>query len=442
MSSEAPAQPPTGIHALPKEVARHIIVLVAAQDRAIRASDISLASAPSMMGPGTARGMLPEGRWSFWYAHGVSALSLVDKRFRELATPFLCETVKAVQLSKPIFQFGRIPLALLAGITSLGLVGATADTFAAAAWALKDLPNLRRIELFDDLMQNVEADDFDVRGASMGPIVGSAANLKNLELDAQGSLFGMDSCWSTLAVLQVLERIEQLALTGSAFKFEELLTCPTWQDAVSLRSLRSLTVQAEDVAVFAFVQRIAPNIKHLDINFFSSLSFPDEGYTAVSLPSLVSLRIAGPPLCGAVLSCVDLSHLTSLLLVIDESTTGNMNCNKLVAEDVSLPAGLDFHLSTHRLIQLHDVDALQARCDEAGVVFTSARHSLMAAFSPPSRDTVEPSMSVPRKDAVIEALQWAEARVVECLGKGDMAGVQEMAEALCKVAERKLIETL
>ncbi|BGP40894.1 hypothetical protein JCM10450v2_004899 [Rhodotorula kratochvilovae] len=486
MSSEDPAHPPTGIDKLSKEILKHIIVLVAAQDRAIRESGIPLAAAPPRTQPGVARAMIPDGKWSFWYGHGVSALSLVDKRFRELAMPFLCETVEAVQLSKPIFQFGHIPPALQAGITALDLRGATAHTFAAAALALEKLPNLCHVEYaaglldINELSEDSDDDEsehdctarreyaveaFNAASDKITEVTMQAeykklarngilqsfrpfAEVKNLRrLALQSAHCALFTAFSTdmADVLKSLELVEELIFKDEASRFGPLLAAPIWQDEVSLPSLRSLTLQAEDVAVFAFVERIAPSLKYLDVTFESDSSMPDKVDSIASFPSLTSLRIAGPPLCGSFLAHVDLAHLDSLELILKSSSTGSVDCSELIPECVPLPIGLKLHLSSHRLIKLHDLEALTARCDQGGVAFSSGQHSLLSAFSPPARDTVrEPSneASRPRRDAVIEALKWADARIFECWETGDTDGVQEMAEALRKVGERKMLETL
>jgi len=79
---------------VPEEVLQRVVTLVAAQDEAVRESGVPLADEPppsTSTHAGSGRAMLPNGKWSFWYGHGVSALSLVNKALRLLALPFLCQ---------------------------------------------------------------------------------------------------------------------------------------------------------------------------------------------------------------------------------------------------------------------------------------------------------------------------------------------------------------
>ncbi|BGP08897.1 hypothetical protein JCM10049v2_004748 [Rhodotorula toruloides] len=88
----------------------------------------------------------PRTRWPF--EKGLIALSLTCKRMRAATLPFLCKkVVVARQLLQPIFQFGRIPQAMLAGIEELDCRGVELETFAAAGKGLPALSNLTSVKI-------------------------------------------------------------------------------------------------------------------------------------------------------------------------------------------------------------------------------------------------------------------------------------------------------
>lgn len=62
-------------------------------------------------------------------------------------TPLSLQIVVPQQLLQPLFEFGRIPQAMLAGIERLDCLGMTLDTFVAAGKGLAVLPNLTDIEV-------------------------------------------------------------------------------------------------------------------------------------------------------------------------------------------------------------------------------------------------------------------------------------------------------
>lgn len=91
MPRTAPAQPPTGLHKLPQELLKHIVILVDQQDKAVRESDVPLAEAAPRAAPYAGEAQLAGGKWCFWYGHGVSAVSLVSKCLRRVAISFVCQ---------------------------------------------------------------------------------------------------------------------------------------------------------------------------------------------------------------------------------------------------------------------------------------------------------------------------------------------------------------
>jgi len=400
--------------------------------------------------------------------------------------PKHAQTIKAKQLAKPIFEFRALEPALLAGITSLDLRGADAQSFAAAALALEDLPSLRRITFPQDLLSSVAEGDCDANGLQIPDAVarrefatqafqdfaGRVTDVQVVKIWSYGyravSLRGNIESFASLdtvrrlvlhpntrvfepngqgmaELLSSMSRLEELEIADEDAEqsFASTLYVPAWKNSVRLAALRSFAVNTADAKVLAFVSRIAPNLEALDITVpeYARIDAPREDKEVVSLPSLRRLRIAGPAHGGLLLTHVRLAPLTSLEICIDTSPTGSaVDCGELLPERVALPHGLRLYLEVHCLVTVENFAALEARCSEAGVALTRKEHSSLAAFSPPMRARGQ-AASQARFAAVARTLDWAKERVEKLWEEEDTDGVQEMCEALRQVAERNLLET-
>ncbi|GAA5848196.1 hypothetical protein JCM9279_000977 [Rhodotorula babjevae] len=365
MTSQDPELPRVGLMSLPKDILQHIVVVVGAQDEAIRQSGIPLASASSTTRAGAST-KLPGGKWAFAFGHGLGSLSLVNKALRALSLPLLVQTVKATQLEKPLFEFRKIEPALLAGITSLDLREADADSFAAAALALDALPSLYRIEMQSGLTRSITAGDCDEHGTYL-PVNAARRELAVAAFEANAP------------------KITHMA-------FEQL------RGYDSSRGLAS-------IAKFA----ACSTLRHLDITALEQvLGTQDTSSLSTffaKLDSLEVLSIKGAAQYFSITSAPwQSTHLAAL---------GRSPCMR----------------QTSRCVILERVEYVEC----------------LAAFSPRSDEGVSESSSdtsTPRFLALIDTMEWAEKRVQQLYAEGDVEGVQEMAEAFKKVAERKMLERL
>ncbi|GAA6052103.1 hypothetical protein NBRC10513_002668 [Rhodotorula toruloides] len=121
---------PASLDTLPAELLKAVVILVARQDERL---------------VGTKDMQPPRTRWPF--EKGLVALSLTCKRLRAATLPFLCKKIVPRQLLQPVFQFGRIPQAMLDGIEELDCRDVTLETFAAAGKGLSALPNLTSLKI-------------------------------------------------------------------------------------------------------------------------------------------------------------------------------------------------------------------------------------------------------------------------------------------------------
>ncbi|GAA5890514.1 hypothetical protein JCM8208_004898 [Rhodotorula glutinis] len=483
--SDQDAEPPrVGLMSLPKDILKLLVVQVAAQDEAIRESGIPLAASPaSPTRRAGARTKLPGGKWAFEYGHGVGSLSLVNKPLRVLALPLLVQTVKASQLTKPLLEFRQIEPALLAGIKSLDLCDADADSFAAAALALDALPSLRELRvrenMFDTLARGdrgeagmLFADKVERRKLAVKAFRARANDIRHLVLEdvspygtGRVSNFGQFLVWPTLRrlvlpttgdgfvghaggslpdALQQLSGLEALSLRGSCEFFKEALSSASWK-GTQLATLQELTLHADEAAVFAFAAHLAPRVESLKIILLPHTMLKPAEHP-VLFPSLRHLHLTGPPLCGAALAHVDLSSLLSLDMRIDSSPMAKIAGAELVPPDLVFPKGMRLDLYLHVLLAVDDYNVLMDRLVAAGVNFVPRPDiEYLASYSPRSDVTVkepEEETNAERYVAVVDTLDWLGRRVHQLHAQGDVEGMQEMAEAVRKVAERKMLERL
>ncbi|BGP25389.1 proteophosphoglycan ppg4 [Rhodotorula toruloides] len=152
----SPTSTPSHLDRLPTELLEKIVMMVAAQDKRFRKNGIArstpLPTSRKVRYQGESDDEYEEvradpGTVSWWYGGGVNALSLQNKRLRELCLPLLCPVLKPSQCTKPIFCFGQIPQALLDGIKRLDLRDTSEPDFMAAAERLPQLANLAELDV-------------------------------------------------------------------------------------------------------------------------------------------------------------------------------------------------------------------------------------------------------------------------------------------------------
>ncbi|BGP49108.1 hypothetical protein JCM10450v2_004987 [Rhodotorula kratochvilovae] len=124
--SSAPPPPRASFASLPLELVKQIVALVHKQDKQYRNVVRAPHAEPSAYGR---RRFAPEKQekriarvsrgvdtvWSYWYGHGISALSYVNKKLRSLSLPYLIETISTKQASA-LFTLPALSLPRLAGM--------------------------------------------------------------------------------------------------------------------------------------------------------------------------------------------------------------------------------------------------------------------------------------------------------------------------------------
>ena len=269
--------------------------------------------------------------------------------------------------------------------------------------------------------------------------------LRSLVLSAEYQVFISSRATALADILQQIEGLEVLSIdSGTRQFFEDASASAAWQ-GTQLTTLRKLTLRADEAKVFAFAAHLAPQLESLEVSL-SPYIVVDSAKERVSIPSLRHLRLTGSSLCGLAITHVDLSSLSSLAIHIDSSPTASVASTDLLPDRLVFPVDLQLNLSVHSLLLLDDYDALEVRLVASGVELEyDASIAPLAPYSPRSDSSVrEPAgeTSAVRYAAVVDTLEWAEHRVQRLYAEGDVEGMQELAEAVKKVAERKMLERL
>ncbi|TNY17799.1 hypothetical protein DMC30DRAFT_449399 [Rhodotorula diobovata] len=481
MAHESPRQPRAGLSSLPHELLELIVKLVAEQDVRTRKWASSLANHAPPEDNGRSQASLQDGQFSWWYGHGVSALSLVSKGLRSLALPHLLPYVEAAQLHSPFFQFGHVPIRMLAGVKELDLRAADPASFGAAVRALRYLPNLRCLLFNAEIETEVECDlaedgtegDDALVQRGLAQHANKVAELRIYRFE--DDLFVDTRLLRRLACPTALRRLafsgqerwhfdpadnflsqltltfphlEELAISSVVyFDLAELARAPEWRGAVFPR-LRKLALKVGSVHVFQLISSLAPNVVIVELSFLKR--FPGEqdlgGVPKPFLPELRDLTIRGWPSCACALSLVDTSLLTYLEISTSLEDPTPVDCATFLPPDVVLPRGLHFKLVLHSLNTLSDEDEFRASCAEQGVEFVRRNKTVIAPFLPPSRSVDEAraphAAAGRRRKKALRAVERALERVRWAMELGDARAVQEMAETVRKVEERRVLESL
>ncbi|BGP40967.1 hypothetical protein JCM10449v2_004932 [Rhodotorula kratochvilovae] len=158
-SSSAPPPPRASFASLPLELVKQIVAEVHEQDKQLSSGQRIKDAGSSAYGPrrelvGPTVAQLEEGAtvmWSYWYGRGTVALSYVSKKLRELALPFLVETITTNQLASP-FALTELPdLPMASMIRRLDLSkpedNMRLDSFSICAAALHALTNVETVTI-------------------------------------------------------------------------------------------------------------------------------------------------------------------------------------------------------------------------------------------------------------------------------------------------------
>ncbi|GAA5847502.1 hypothetical protein JCM9279_000515 [Rhodotorula babjevae] len=449
---------------LPDELLKLIIDYVEAADQSWR--DLKLAQALPEQ-----RVDVAKGQWSSWYGRGVFALAHVDKRWNALARPILFKSINLYRIGSEFFQLHILaePLGQHVQHLCLDVVSTAAVPHLALAGALRKLPCLTSITLshgvlrrltgdarLSSLAREVEARLWTALGTAITVELqpDSLAELENVaqrihttrlrSLTVDLSLFtGASGERSPPETVQLLAGLRSLSISN--VKGPHTLT---WLASTVLPRLRTLSVHAawpleQSLRLAA---DLAPNIAKLSVSVIGSsrvASFPE----ALDLPSpsfsrLRLLNLDGPSTFPTGLLFLSLCKLEALRVKLVQGTDygDEFLC-------VTSPFPSRFPVALREILvespagaRVFGLDAFETACGQHDVSLVAGEYFTPAPCRRASERPIWPPLEPGQVDLVEETLSWAMERTRWLEELEDGPGMQEMAEAVERLRERRAIE--
>lgn len=158
------------------------------------------------------------------------------------------------------------------------------------------------------------------------------------------------------------------------------------------------------------------------------------------------LSLKGGRFCALVLAHLDAPLLTSLSITITSRDPRPIDLSSLIPGAFTLPRGLNLRVVLHCLNSFKSDDVFTAACAERDVHASTWQTRLLAPFSPPTWEVDEGrAPEGPTEQRLLAAEAAVDAAcdsVVRICERKDRRGLQEVAEALRKVEERRVLEVL
>ncbi|KAL7342669.1 cell wall surface anchor family protein [Rhodotorula toruloides] len=484
-----PAPPPSPSHfdRLPTELLKHIVVLVHQQDKVFGKGGVRRSSTrpdpEDVLYTGEARAPEP-GAFSWWYGRGVHALSLLNKRLRELCLPVLLPTAKPAHFVSAFFIFGRVPQAILDGIQRIDLRTSNESDFVATAAALSKLKNVDTLELFvDDRLplhpqyhysEGVSDVGEPARALAKEAFGRTSSQISSLVLHEPGyrafedtiiPLFARTDSLRCLkfrdfgqalfntardvpaASLRKIARdyasLTHLDLSGAdSIYFGHLTRNAPWTDAGQFSSLRTFQANATTFSVFTFIERAMPKLEVLKIEFTQSYSSLDQLDGTWTLPSLKRLQIIGPSKMTAVLAHLHLPALGLLKIALVRAENQEIDCSRLFTADTLLPQHVDMHFAVDTSLRVKNAEAVDAWCERHGIRLVHFSSNIFYPYSPAPPPQYDDEALEDVGDAIDAALRHAVLRKQRLLEFKDADGLQELAALVKPLREREFIEDM
>ncbi|BGP49039.1 hypothetical protein JCM10450v2_004918 [Rhodotorula kratochvilovae] len=365
-----PSSPSTSsIHRLPQELLKLIAAFVHQKDQATVNSEVyrqSFVGAPG--GDDDGAEVSPFVQWT----KGISALSLVNKRFRSAASPFLAKTVNACQLADPLLRFGGIPQSVLDGVEKLTLHDASNDDFIEGILALGSLRKLKTIVVSERATEHA----FLLRITPIGPLARPrlvAGTNQVVELELEKFHYGMREPARWVRPFARPASLRRLRLGAPPYHVTQ-----HWPEAEE--ELAQLLMECSQLVQLEVAEYIDERC-----GFFAAVAGPEGDETRVVLPALESLEVsllvwAFPPFIPRLAPNLTSLSLDIELLPHDEpeeepeqgihsphfSAHRTLDGECLFSPSVELRSGLAITLDLPRLMVLEHRAALERRCAEAG----------------------------------------------------------------------------
>ncbi|BGP08900.1 hypothetical protein JCM10049v2_004751 [Rhodotorula toruloides] len=484
----APPPSPSQFDRLPTELLKHIVVLVHQQDKVFGQGGVRRSSTrpkpvlyeeEDVLYTGEARAPEP-GAFSWWYGRGVHALSLLNKRLRELCLPFLLPTAKPAHFGSAFFTFGRVPQAILDGIQRIDLRTLNESDFVASAAALSKLKNVDALELFvDDRLplhpryhysEEVSAAGEPARALAKEAFIRASSQISSLVLCGPSYRGFEDTVILLFARTDSLRRLEfrdfgralfmtahdvpaaslrkiardytsltHLDLSGAdRIYFSDLTRNAPWTDAEQFLSLRTFKAKATAFSVFTFIQTAMPKLEVLKIEFTESYTRRD----LETLPSLKRLQIIGPSKMTAVLAHLHLPALRLLKIALVRAENQEIDCSRLFSADTLLPQDSVMHFAVETSLRIKNAEAVDAWCERHGIRLVHFSSNIFYPYSPAPPPQYDDEALEDVGDAIDAALRYAVLRKQRLLEFKDADGLQELAALVKPLREREFIEDM
>ncbi|BGP32881.1 hypothetical protein JCM10296v2_004666 [Rhodotorula toruloides] len=402
---DMPAPPPSPSHfdRLPTELLKHTVLMVAAQDKRFRKDGIarsaSLPTSRSVRYHGECDDENEEvradpGTVSWWYGRGVNALSIQNKRLRELCLPLLCSVVKPSYFSKPIFRFGRIPQAMLDAAERLSQLANLSQLDVPAMLPFSpdyerhygftaDLRSARLLakEAFMANSQRIRVLALHGLGTLVTPVAEWAAILAHPESLVRLKWIGCGSAlyyWSNWTA-QPAEGLEKVSETFTSLTSLNLADSSSeeiswfadidgWLAERQFSSLQTFKVSACSIKIFDFFKKTMPKLTHLTVHMRRGVLIPGhQADSTFALTSLKNLCLHGPAQISQTLSYLQLPQLAFICLYVASSKEAVVDLAAMVSPGTYLPKDAELCLILASHFATKNEDKLQEWCDKHDV---------------------------------------------------------------------------
>ncbi|BGP32898.1 hypothetical protein JCM10296v2_004683 [Rhodotorula toruloides] len=482
----APPPSPSHFDRLPTELLKHIVVLVYEQDKVFGQGGVRRSSTrPKLVlyededvwYTGKARAPEP-GAFSWWYGRGVHALSLLNKRLRELCLPSLLPTAKPAHFVSAFFTFGCVPQAILDGIQRIDLRTSNESDFVVTAAALSKLKNVETLDLFvDDRLplhpqyqyregvsdagepaRALAKEAFDRASSQISslvlhepgyrafentiiPLFARTDSLRRLEFRDFGRALFMTARDVPAASLRKIARdytsLTHLDLSGAdSIYCSDLIRNAPWTDAEQFSSLRTFKAHATTFST------AMPKLEVLKIEFTESYSSLDQLGGSWTLPSLKRLQIIGPSKMTAVLAQLHLPALGLLKVALVRAENQEIDCSRLFTADTLLPQHFVMHFAVDTSLRIKNAEAVDAWCERHGIRLVRFSSNIFYQYSGAAPPQYDDEALEEVGDAIDAALRYAVVRKESLLKLEDAAGLQELAELVKPLREREFIKDM
>ncbi|KAL7342667.1 Proteophosphoglycan ppg4 [Rhodotorula toruloides] len=481
----SPTSTPSHFDRLPTELLKHIVVLVHKQDQEFRKSGMG---GTRVTDPSKKRKrvydsdsedldspppVIRDSKFSTWHGRGLHAISLLNKRLRELCLPFLCPVAKAQQFASGLYRFGVIPQAILNGVRRIDLHTASLSKYVAAAVALPQLPNVDTLEI--SLRHQLASDmryvapyypeasspaflatkAFRNNASRISTLVylsnfADTGTLLRLEFRNPGSTLFEESAHNysssiRLHVLTMLPCLTHLDLSSAPpLEWDDLLSDDaTWPDEARFPALRDFSTKSLSWSVFHFVEKCMARLVKLDVFFPTVMEPSDPLPSSPTLHHLEALSITGPLHAFAILAQLSLPRVRTIDLtfaLFDWDAT--LDCTAILPPDILFARRVSLRIATPPTTRLKNVEAFANWCERRDIDLSWTPGSRLAVFDQPLTISADDTCMSNTADAVLDTLAWASDHGKRLCDVGDAAGLRELAELVKPLCERRIIEEM